>query len=63
MMGLDKMFAGMIGLTPDQMQQLANNMMSDLSTAKTALEKIVDQNDEILAHLRGTQNDNENDHS
>ena len=63
MMGMEKMLAGMIGLTPEQMQAMATGMAKAASEGVEMLSEIRDQNKAILAHLERLGNGNGNNAS
>ncbi len=61
MMGFDKMLAGMIGLTPDQLQAMATGMAKAATDGTAMLKEIRDQNALILERLERLENVNGND--
>jgi len=60
MMGMEKMLASMIGLTPEQMQAMISGIQSAATNGVAALEKIVEQNAAILEKLERLENVREN---
>lgn len=51
MMGMEKMIAGMIGLTPEQMQQIANGLFQSATDGAESLKRIEIKLDAILERL------------
>jgi hypothetical protein len=60
MMGMEKMLASMIGLTPEQMQAMIVGIQNAATNGVAALETIVQQNAQILAKLERLENEREN---
>lgn len=52
MMGMEKMLAGMLGVTPEEMQATIKGVADAATNGVAALEKIAAQNDEILRLLK-----------
>lgn len=62
MMGMEKMLASMIGISPDQMQAMAQGMATAANDGVALLRKIEGQNARIIALLEGRENGNGNNH-
>lgn len=60
MMGMEKMLAGMIGLSPEQLQQMATGISQTASDGVAMLKTITEQNRQILAQLERLENGNRN---
>lgn len=56
MMGLEKMIAGMIGVTPEEMTKMIDDFRTMLSGLGETLGTIKDQNAEILTLLKEQSN-------
>jgi len=56
MMGMEKMLASMIGLTPDQMKAKVGEFESFVSDGSKALVSIAETQKEILARLERIEN-------
>lgn len=57
MMGLEKMVASMLGVTPEQMQQYIAEFQELLTTLRDRLATIEQKQDEILVRINRDSND------
>ena len=60
MKGLELMLANMIGIKPDDMRSMFENLADAAATGVETMKRIEAQNAEILSHLKGSANGNGN---
>jgi hypothetical protein len=61
MMGMEKMIASLLGITPEEMQSQVNKVSGLIETASTALVDIVEKQNDIIARLERMESAQRND--